>query len=66
MRSVRFRWLRFFGTVGTGSREEYIRRITDAAMASHTPINVFMDMSISMFNEFVHAIHTVIQARNKK
>lgn len=35
-------------------------------MASHTPINAFMDMTISMFNEFVHAIHTVIQARNKK
>ena len=35
-------------------------------MASHTPINVFMDMTISLFYEFVNAIHTVIQARNEK
>lgn len=35
-------------------------------MASHTPINVFMDMSIKMFNDFIHAIHTVIESRKKK
>lgn len=35
-------------------------------MASHTPINVFMDMPIKMFHEFVHAIRTVLESRNKK
>ncbi len=40
--------------------------MTDAAMASHTPINVFMDMPIRMFNEFVNAIRAVIESRNKK
>lgn len=40
--------------------------MTDASMASHTPINVFMDMSISMFYDFIHAIQSVIESRNNK
>lgn len=35
-------------------------------MASHTPINAFMDMPIMLFNDFVHAIRTVIEQRGKK
>lgn len=39
--------------------------MTDFSMASGTPINVFMDMSIGMFAEFAHAINETIEARNK-
>lgn len=39
--------------------------MTDFAIASGTPINVFMDMSIRMFAEFAHAINETIEARNK-
>ena len=35
-------------------------------MASHTPINAFMDMPIKMFNEFVNAIHSVLEQRKKR
>ena len=40
--------------------------MTDAAMASHTPIDVFMGMTIRMFYEFVSAIRSVIEAQRRK
>lgn len=35
-------------------------------MASRTPINVFMDMHIEMFREFVSAIRELIESSHKK
>lgn len=35
-------------------------------MASHTPINVFMDMTILLFYDFTHAIKSVLESKNKK
>lgn len=35
-------------------------------MVSHTPINVFMDMTVAMFYEFYHAIHNVVKRQNEQ
>lgn len=37
--------------------------MTCAAMASRTPIDVFMNMSIQMFYEFVGAINEILKPK---
>ena len=49
-----------------GSKSEYLKRIADASIASHTPINAFLDMPILLFYDCVAAIHEVFEARKKK
>lgn len=52
---------------GVGGKEQFLKQIAQASLASRTPVNVFMDMSIQRFIDFTAAIaQTLHEMRTKE